>query len=199
MKKSRLAIFASGSGTNAEAIMAYFQNHSNIEVAAVVTNKADAFVLERAKKFNVSTKVFSNNQFRECDEVTMWLEENKITHIVLAGFLLLIPEKLIEAFSKKIVNIHPSLLPKFGGKGMHGMNVHNAVKAAGETETGITIHLVNEQYDEGEILAQVKCTIEPNDNAEAIAKKVLQLEHENYPKIIEQWATLPFPRGNEKS
>jgi phosphoribosylglycinamide formyltransferase-1 len=187
MKKNRLAIFASGSGSNAESIMKYFQNHSNIEVAAVASNIADAFVLERAKKFNIPSKVFSNAQFRECDDILKWLAENKITHIVLGGFLLLIPEKLINAFPNRIINIHPSLLPKFGGKGMYGSKVHEAVVAAGENETGLTIHLVNAHYDEGKILSQIKCQISPQDDAKAVAAKVLQLEHEHYPRAIEQW------------
>lgn len=188
MNKSRLAILASGSGSNAESIMKYFQNHPQIEVAAVMSNKADAFVLERAKKFNVPSRVFARNQFSECDELLNWLEENKITHIVLAGFLLLIPEKLINAFPNRIVNIHPSLLPKFGGKGMYGIHVHEAVVAAKEKETGITIHLVNARYDDGKILAQKKCEVLPVDDAKMLAERVLTLEHEHYPKVIEQWA-----------
>lgn len=186
--KSRLAIFASGSGSNAESIMSYFKNHSTIEVGAVVSNKADAFVLTRAAKYNVPTKVFDKNQFREMDVAIKWLHEQKITHIVLAGFLLLIPEKLIRAFPDKIINIHPSLLPKFGGKGMYGMNVHEAVAAAKETESGPTIHLVNAHYDEGKILAQFGCAISPSDDAHTIAEKVLKLEHEHYPREIEKWA-----------
>jgi phosphoribosylglycinamide formyltransferase-1 len=189
MKKTRLAIFASGSGSNAEAIMKYFQHHERIEVGALLSNKADAFALERARKFNITSKVFNKASFRECDEVVKWLNENKITHIVLAGFLLLIPEKLISAFSNRIVNVHPSLLPKFGGKGMYGIKVHEAVKAAGEKETGITIHLVNAHYDEGKILAQIKCSIQPTDDAHSIAEKVLRLEHEHYPKVIESWVS----------
>lgn len=189
--KSRLAIFASGSGTNAEAIMKYFQSNPSIEVGTVVSNKGDAFVLTRAKKFNIPSKVFDKNQFRESDQVLMWLDEQKITHIVLAGFLLLIPEKLIQAFPNRIINIHPSLLPKFGGRGMYGANVHEAVAEARERETGITIHLVNAHYDEGEILAQFKCSISPTDDAYGIAEKVLKLEHEHYPKEIEKWASKP--------
>lgn len=188
MEKSRLAIFASGNGSNAEAIMKYFQNHASIEVRALLTNHAGAFVLERAKKFNIPSRVFDKNQFRECDEVLKWLIENKITHIVLAGFLLLIPEKLINTFPEKIINIHPSLLPKFGGKGMYGMKVHEAVVAAREKETGITIHIVNEQYDEGKVLAQFKCRVLPADDAKSVAEKLLKLEHEHYPKAIERWS-----------
>ncbi len=186
-KKSRLAIFSSGNGSNAEAIIAYFQNHSKIQVAVLLSNNAEAPALDRAKKFNVPVKIFNKEQFHESDDVINWLRENKITHIILAGFLLLIPEKLIAAFSNKIINIHPSLLPKFGGKGMYGMNVHEAVKAAREKETGITIHLVNAHFDEGKILFQASCNVEPSDSAEIISKKVQQLEHRHYPEVIEQW------------
>ncbi len=144
-------------------------------------------MIERAKKFQVPSKVFDKNQFSECEEVIKWLNENKISHIVLAGFLLLIPEKLISAFPNRIINIHPALLPKYGGKGMYGMKVHEAVIAAREKETGITIHLVNAHYDEGKILAQFKCSVLPTDDAKAVAEKVLQLEHEHYPRIVEKW------------
>lgn len=185
--KSRLAIFASGSGSNAEAIMKYFQNHPTVEVGTLVSNKTEAFAVERAKKFNIPAKVFDRNQFRESEPVLEWLGQQKITHLVLAGFLLLIPEKLIEAFPNKIINIHPSLLPKFGGKGMYGMKVHEAVAAAKERETGPTIHLVNARYDEGKILAQFKCSISPTDDAHKIAEKVLRLEHKHYPQEIEKW------------
>src|SRR5258708_1023152 len=193
MEKSRLAIFASGNGSNAEAIMGYFQHHPRIEVAVLVSNNADAFVLERAKKFQIPSKVFDKNQFRECEEIIKWLNENKISHIVLAGFLFLIPGKLISTFPNRIINIHPALLPKFGGKGMYGVKVHEAVIAAREKETGITIHLVNPYYDEGKILAQFKCSILPTDDAKAVAEKVLQLEHRHYPKVIESWVTSMTP------
>jgi phosphoribosylglycinamide formyltransferase-1 len=187
MKKFRLAIFASGNGSNTEAIIEHFQNHPQIEVGVVLSNKPEAFVLERAKKFNIPSRVFEKKQFIECDEVIKWLEDNAITRVVLAGFLLLIPEQLINAFPDGIINIHPSLLPKFGGKGMYGRKVHEAVTSAGEIETGITIHLVNTRYDEGKILAQFKCNISHTDDVNSIAKKIHQLEHENYPKVIEQW------------
>ncbi|HCW05950.1 MAG TPA: phosphoribosylglycinamide formyltransferase [Cytophagales bacterium] len=187
MTKSRIAIFASGGGSNAEAIIKYFQHHNSVEIAAVVSNNPSALVLERAKKFGIKSVVFDKNQFRECDDVLNWLSENKITHIVLAGFLLLIPQRLIEAYPDKIINIHPSLLPKFGGKGMYGLKVHEAVIAAGEKETGITIHLVNDHYDEGKILAQEKCDVLPSDNSKSVAEKVLQLEHRHFPTVIERW------------
>ena len=187
-RKFRLAIFASGSGTNAEAIMKYFQDHSQIEVGILLSNNPNAFALERAKKFNVPTRVFDKQQFRESNEVLQWLKEFEITHIVLAGFLWLLPENLIQSFSHKIINIHPSLLPKFGGKGMYGMKVHEAVKAAGESESGITIHLVNAQYDDGKILLQASCKISSEDSPKEIAAKVYELEYSNYPKTIERWA-----------
>jgi len=186
-KKYRLAILASGSGTNAEAIMKYFQSHSQIEVGILLSNNSNAFALERAKKFNVPTRVFDKQQFRESDEVLHWLKESEITHIVLAGFLWLLPERLIQSFSDKIINIHPSLLPKFGGKGMYGTKVHEAVKAAGESESGITIHLVNAQYDDGKILHQSSCKISPEDSPKEIAAKVYELEYANYPRTIEEW------------
>ncbi len=186
-KKFHLAIFASGNGSNAEAIINYFLHHPQIEVVILLTNNPNALALERAKKFNVPCKVFDKQQFGESDEVLLWLNEFKVTHIVLAGFLWLLPENLINAFPDKIINIHPSLLPKFGGKGMYGMKVHEAVSAAGETETGITIHLVNGHYDGGRILLQVLCKISPTDSLQEIAAKVYALEYSNYPKTIEQW------------
>lgn len=186
-KKYRLAIFASGSGTNAEAIMKFFGNHPTIEVALLLSNNPDAYALERAKNFNVKSKVFNRKQFKHSDEVVNWLNENRVTHVVLAGFLWMIPENLLKAFSPNIVNIHPALLPKYGGKGMYGMNVHEAVKASGDLQTGITIHLVNDQYDEGEILVQQTVDIEAEDTPADIAEKVHKLEHKYYPAVIEEW------------
>jgi phosphoribosylglycinamide formyltransferase-1 len=186
-KKFRLAIFASGSGSNAEAIMNYFQSNPKIQVAILLSNNANALALKRAEKFNVPSRVFGKQQFAESKEVLSWLRESEVTHIILAGFLWLLPESLIQAYPNRIINIHPSLLPKFGGKGMYGIKVHEAVRAAGETETGITIHLVNERFDEGKVLAQASCKILTTDTAQQIASKVYALEHEAYPKTIEQW------------
>jgi phosphoribosylglycinamide formyltransferase 1 len=185
--KSRIAILASGSGTNAEQIMLHFQKHDSIEVALVLSNKQDAFVLERAKKFGVTSKVFNRQQFKEIDQVLNWLNENRISHIVLAGFMWLMPENIIRAYLNKIVNIHPALLPRFGGKGMYGHHVHEAVKAAGEKKTGITIHLVNEKYDEGRILFQASTSLDSTDTPDSIANKVHALEHKHYPEQIEKW------------
>lgn len=186
-RKYRLAIFASGSGTNAEAIIRYFKDHPTIEVALLLSNNPDAYALERAKALNIRSKVFDRTQFKQTDEVVTWLLDHRITHVVLAGFLWLIPENLLKAFAHRIVNIHPALLPKYGGKGMYGMKVHDAVRTAGDPETGITIHLVNDQYDDGEILAQKKVVIEQGDTAADIADKVHKLEYKYYPVVIEAW------------
>jgi phosphoribosylglycinamide formyltransferase 1 len=185
--KARLAIFASGSGTNAEQIMKHFHGSDNAEVACVISNNKNAFVLERAKKFNVPTKVFSRDHFQVGDEVMRWLLNEKITHIVLAGFMLLMPTSIIRQFPNRIINIHPALLPKFGGKGMYGNHVHEAVKASKERTTGITVHLVNEKYDEGKVLFQASCDVRAEESAEQIAEKVHILEHKHYPTQIEKW------------
>ncbi len=185
----RIAIFASGSGTNAEEIIKYFKDHSSVEIALVLSNNAAAFVLQRAARLNIPFKVFDKIQFRESDEVVGWLKEAGVTHVVLAGFLWLVPINLIKAFPNHILNIHPALLPKFGGKGMYGAKVHEAVKEAGETETGITIHSVNEHYDEGEILFQTSCSVTSEDLPIDIAAKVNQLEYKHYPAVIEKWIT----------
>jgi phosphoribosylglycinamide formyltransferase 1 len=189
MMNSRLAIFISGSGSNAEKIIEYFQGHKSIQVAMVLSNNPEALGLQRAARLNIPTQVFNRTQFRESDEVVNALKQVGVTHVVLAGFLWLIPKNLIEAFPHRIINIHPALLPKFGGKGMFGIRVHEAVKAAGESETGITIHEVDAHYDEGKVISQQKCQIEKSDTAEQIAQKVQQLEHQYYPIVIENWIT----------
>jgi phosphoribosylglycinamide formyltransferase-1 len=183
----RIAIFASGSGTNAEEIMKYFQHNSSVNVVLLLSNNPEAYALERAKKFNVPSRVFNREQWKSTECVLEWLTEKKVTHIVLAGFLWLVPTTLIKAFPGKIVNIHPALLPKHGGKGMYGMKVHEAVKTAGDTETGISIHVVNEHYDEGELLFQAKCPVDDSDTPVTIAQKVHQLEYKHFPSVIEQW------------
>ena len=183
---TRIAIFASGSGSNAENIANYFSDNENVEVSLILTNKANAFVLERAKKLNIKSLVFNKSQFSETNEILQFLTENNIKMIVLAGFLLKIPQNLIEEFPNKIVNIHPALLPKFGGKGMSGDNVHRAVVENNEKESGITIHYVNENYDEGQIVFQAKCKISPTDTFEDVASKIHELEYEHFPKEIEK-------------
>lgn len=187
MKPHRIAILASGSGTNAEEILAYFQYHPSIEVKVLLSNNPHAQALQRAERFKVKALTFNKAQFRDTYEVLAWLKDEKVTHIVLAGFMWLVPDYLIHAYPGKIINIHPALLPKFGGKGMYGKFVHEAVRAAGEVETGITIHEVNEHYDEGNIVFQATCGIEAVDSVETIAQKVQKLEHIHYPKVIEQW------------
>ncbi|MGE0590712.1 MAG: phosphoribosylglycinamide formyltransferase, partial [Cyclobacteriaceae bacterium] len=152
----------------------------------LLSNNAEAYALKRAAKANVPAKVFSRQEFRE-GIVLHWLKEAEITHIVLAGFLWLIPKELISAYPNRIINIHPALLPKYGGKGMYGSKVHEAVKAAEDKETGITIHLVNEKYDEGKILFQTSVAINSTDTADEIANKVHQLEYAHYPEVIEKW------------
>jgi phosphoribosylglycinamide formyltransferase 1 len=184
---SRIAIFASGSGTNAEEIMKYFQQNSAAKVVLLLTNNPEAYAIERAKKYNVPSKVFTREQWKESEIILEWLAQKEVTHIVLAGFLWLVPGYLIKAYPGKIVNIHPALLPKFGGKGMYGMKVHESVKSMGEKMTGITIHIVDQNYDEGEILFQANCPIEEADTPVTIAQKVHQLEYLHFPKVIESW------------
>jgi phosphoribosylglycinamide formyltransferase-1 len=179
-----IAILASGSGTNAEEIMKYFQTSTKGKVVLVASNKKEAFVLERAKKFQVPTHTF-NKASLESSELVQKLKDYKVDFVVLAGFLLKIPENLIQAFPDKIINIHPALLPKYGGKGMYGAKVHEAVKDTGDRESGITIHLVNENYDEGKIIFQAAVPVEPEDSPEQIAEKVHALEYKYFPNVIE--------------
>lgn len=185
---TRLAIFASGTGTNAEAILRYFEDDPNVIIALILSNNPNAGVLDRAARFGVPAKVFNREQFRNSD-VLGWLQEKAITHIVLAGFLWLIPGSILSAYPQRILNIHPALLPKFGGRGMYGSKVHEAVKAASETETGISIHEVNEHFDEGKILFQARCKVEPYDTPEEIAQRVHELEYKHFPRVIKEWVT----------
>lgn len=180
-------MFASGSGTNAEEIFKYFGSHPRIQVSLLLSNNPSAYVLERAKSFAIPTRVFSRGIFKDSTEVLHWLRTEKITHVVLAGFLWLIPPYLITAFPGRIINIHPALLPKYGGKGMYGSKVHEAVKNAGDHETGITIHEVDEIYDHGKVLFQGICAVTPEDTPDEIAAKVHRLEYAHYPPVIEKW------------
>lgn len=182
---NKIAIFASGNGSNAQNIVEYFKDNPLISVQLILANKKDVFVLERAKKLNIASVVFNREDFYTSDTVLEKLEEHKIDFVVLAGFLWLIPENLIQKYPQKIINIHPALLPKYGGKGMFGAKVHEAVHAAGDTESGITIHYVNKKYDEGMIIFQARIAIDKTDNPNAIAEKVHALEYENFPQIIE--------------
>ena len=183
---TNIALFASGSGSNAENIMRYFQNRKNINISVVLSNKSDAFVHERAKNLQVPSITFTKKEMEESDKILQILNKYKINFIVLAGFLLKIPANLIAAYPNCIINIHPALLPKYGGKGMYGHFVHEAVVAAKEKESGITIHFVNEQYDEGNIIFQAKCPVLPTDTPDDVAQKIHELEYEHFPKVIEQ-------------
>jgi phosphoribosylglycinamide formyltransferase-1 len=181
-----IVLFASGAGTNAENIALFFRDIPGVEVSNIFSNNPNAGVLERAKKLNIRTFVFDRKMFFESDEVLNLLSEISPDLIVLAGFLWLVPEKLIKAFPNRVVNIHPALLPEYGGKGMYGDRVHQAVIDNGERESGITIHYVNEKYDDGNIIFQGKCPVETRDTPESLAAKVHQLEYEHYPRIIKQ-------------
>lgn len=181
----RIAIFASGSGTNAQAIIEHFKGNSDVEVSLILSNNENAYVLERALNEGVPAYVFNRMMFYETDQVHDILRDIGIDMIVLAGFMWLIPVNILKTWPGSIVNIHPALLPKFGGKGMYGDRVHKAVVAAGEKHTGISIHFVNENYDEGEIIFQEKFDILSDDTAESIAERIHVLEHKHYPIVIE--------------
>ena len=184
MKK--IAIFASGEGTNAQNIIRYFKSSTSAKIALVVSNKPTANVLNRATDAGIETLLIDRNTFYQSNYTIEQLKGAKIDLIVLAGFLWMIPEALIKEFPNKIVNIHPALLPKFGGQGMYGIKVHQAVIEANEQQSGISIHYVNEHYDEGEIIAQYTCFIQPDDTPETLAQKIHQLEYEYFPKTIEK-------------
>jgi len=183
--KKRIAIFASGSGSNAQKIMEHFKRSSEAEVVLVLTNNPQAYVLQRADNFEVPSHIFTRKEFYEGDDVIRLLKNLQVDLIVLAGFLWLVPVSLLRAFPNRIINLHPALLPKYGGKGMYGDNVHKAVLANKEEESGITIHFVNEVYDEGEIIHQSRFKIEPGDNLEMIKFKGQQLEHQHFPRVVE--------------
>jgi phosphoribosylglycinamide formyltransferase-1 len=187
MTRYRIAIFASGNGSNAENIVRYLAGDSRIEVGLILSNNPQALVLKRASSLNIPSATFDRKQFYESDDVINLLKKENITHIVLAGFLWLVPASLIDAFPDKIINIHPALLPRYGGKGMYGMKVHQAVKAGGESTSGITVHVVNGRYDEGRIFFQAQCPLMPADTVEDISEKVRALEFKFYPQVIRDW------------
>lgn len=183
MKK--LALFASGNGTNVQQITEYFRNNDNITIKLVVVNKKDAYVRQRAKDLGIEDIYFSREDFYNSNKVLDVLKEREIDFIVLAGFLWMVPQNIIDNFPNSIINIHPALLPKYGGKGMYGHHVHQAVVANKEKESGITIHYVNDNYDEGQIIFQKKCEVMPTDTADDLAAKIHLLEKEYFPKVIE--------------
>lgn len=182
----QIALFASGNGTNVENIAKHFAHHPKIKVALVVSNKADAYVHHRAKTLKIPSYSFSYEQFKEGDQILSLLLANKIEFVVLAGFLLKVPNLLLENYPNKIINIHPALLPKHGGKGMYGDWVHKKVIEMGDNKSGITIHYVNDKYDEGEIIFQHSIPILPQDTYKDVAEKVHKLEHAFFPRIIEE-------------
>jgi phosphoribosylglycinamide formyltransferase-1 len=183
--KKRIAIFASGSGSNAQKIMEHFKRSSDAEVVLILTNNPQAYVLQRADNFEVPSHIFTRHEFYETDDVIRLLKNLQVDLIILAGFLWLVPVSLLKAFPNRVINLHPSLLPKYGGSGMYGDHVHKAILAAGEEESGITIHFVNEVFDEGEIIHQSRFKIEPGDNLEMIKFKGQQLEHHHFPRVVE--------------
>lgn len=185
MKK--IAIFASGSGSNAENIVNYFKSNPEIEISIILSNKKDAFVLERANKLNIPNQVLSREDFYKTNNIIDLLKSKDIDLIVLAGFLWLVPASLIKAFPNAILNIHPALLPKYGGKGMYGMKVHDTVIKNGDSKSGITIHVVNEKYDDGETVLQATCIIEANDTPEDLANKIHELEYKHFPRTVENY------------
>lgn len=183
MKK--IAVLASGSGSNAENLVRYFSSHSDARVAMMICDRKEAFVFERMKKLEVPSYYIRKDELYSGGLLKL-LQENKIDLVVLAGFLKLVPQDVIHTFPKRIINVHPALLPKFGGKGMYGMHVHTAVVNAGETKTGITIHYVNEHFDEGEIIAQFETDVLPDDTPETVAAKIHQLEMRHFPEVVER-------------
>ena len=184
--KKNIIIFASGSGSNAQRLLEHFEHHPQIRVAALFSNNPKAYALKRAETFHVPALLFSRDEFYNSNNVLEQVRAFNPDLIVLAGFLWLVPQNLLQAFPDKIINIHPALLPKYGGKGMHGINVHTAVVQAGEAQSGITIHRVNEEYDKGEFLLQEYCPVHPGDTPEELAARVLQLEHKHLPEVVEK-------------
>ncbi|MGH2565284.1 MAG: phosphoribosylglycinamide formyltransferase, partial [Ginsengibacter sp.] len=186
LSEIRLAIFASGAGSNAQKIIDHFRNHSSVTISLIVSNKHEAGVINIAAKENIPALLIEKEKFFGGNAYADELNQNKIEWVILAGFLWKLPESLVNAFPQKIINIHPALLPKYGGKGMYGQKVHEAVLANHEKESGITIHYVDNLYDHGKILLQAKCPVLPGDTAESLAQRVHALEYEHYPAVIEQ-------------
>ena len=180
----RIAIFASGSGSNAENIANHFKGSETVEIALIVANNPEAYVIERARRLNIPCEVVTKADFMAADGIIEMMHSYNVDFIVLAGFLLLVPKKLIDAYPGRIVNIHPALLPKHGGKGMYGDRVHKAVVECGDTESGITIHLIDAEYDKGTTFFQAKCPVLPTDTPDDVATKVHALEYEHFPHVI---------------
>lgn len=183
----KLSIWASGNGSNAENIIQFFANNKEIEVDHILCNKKEAGVFQRAERLGIPAFHYLAADFHESEKILTLLKEKNINYIILAGFLLKIPNEIIHAFPGRIINIHPALLPNYGGKGMYGMNIHNAVIEASEKHSGISIHLVDEEYDHGMLIFQSICDIEANETPESLAKKIHQLEHKHYPEVINNY------------
>lgn len=184
--KRRIAIFASGNGSNFQRIAEYFEGNTGIEIAVLYSNRPDAYALERAANLGIPAVVFNRERFYHSADILTDMQSRHIDWIVLAGFLWLVPDNILLAYKDRILNIHPALLPRYGGKGLYGMRVHEAVVDAGDTESGITIHLVNEHYDEGQVIFQASCPVLPGDTAEDLARKIHLLEYEHFPRVIEK-------------
>jgi phosphoribosylglycinamide formyltransferase-1 len=182
----KLAIFASGSGSNTENVCNYFANHADIEVVFICTNKRDAFIVKRAEKLNIPVIFITKTELNSFVDLHEKLKNDKVDVIILAGFLLKLPTIMVEKYPNRILNIHPSLLPKYGGRGMYGDNVHKAVLENKEIESGISIHFVNQKYDEGELILQEKCSVSENETLETLAAKIHQLEKKYFPLTIEK-------------
>lgn len=182
----RIAIFASGSGSNAENIAHFFEDDPEVEISLLLTNNPEAGVIKRARRLHIPVVVFDRKTFYESDRIEKLLVNQKIDLVVLAGFMMLIPPALVSAFPNRMVNIHPALLPKYGGKGMYGHFVHEAVVAAGEKESGITIHFVNDMYDEGAVIFQASCEVTRYDSPDEVARKVQELEHRHFPEVVKE-------------
>lgn len=189
----QIAIFASGTGSNAKKIVEHFEGSSEVRVSLILSNRKDAPVLQFAAEKGIPSMLLTRNSFYESRNFLSVLETKAIDLIILAGFLWLVPVYLIHAYENRILNIHPALLPKFGGKGMYGHHVHEAVLASGEKESGITIHLIDEEYDQGKTLFQARCTVEKADTPETLARKVQQLEHLYFPQVIDQYIRETLP------
>jgi phosphoribosylglycinamide formyltransferase-1 len=183
---NNIAIFASGSGTNAQRLIEHFSPINDTNISVLLTNKKNAGVIERAKKFNVPIRIFDRKEFYSSENIAVFLQNEGVEWVILAGFLWLIPSNLLKIFPKRIVNIHPALLPKYGGQGMYGMNVHQAVIDAKEKESGITIHYVNEEYDKGSIIFQATCPVDDADTPESLAAKIHELEYKHFPVVMEK-------------
>ena len=182
----RLAILGSGNGTNAQQISEYFAGRTDVEVACIIYNKKDAYIAQRAKNLGIESHYFGRSDFFQNGNVLKYLAEKKVDWVILAGFLWLVPEDMLAAYPNRIINIHPALLPKYGGKGMYGHHVHEAVVAAGEHESGITIHIVDRHYDRGTTLFQARCTVTPDDTPDSLAAKIHLLEKEHFPRVIDE-------------